>query len=411
MQPVSHKHTRQTYDNDDDIHVDVEEEDSQMVVDEDARFLPEPMTQYTGDGDFSTLSRNSSAPRKPPHSGPSARKIDTTSRDKLKKLSKKFKRANVFTDDEGDYDDAGDHAMDGEVPDDEFAPSPAQEPKGKTARKGSALGGGKGKSKIGKDEKVISFKDERKLPVKEESPVTTGSKRSHLSSDAEATIDPTNAKPGSPISDHTQANTLVDPVVANERDNEPAPKKRKLPTIKKIKTAGSANSTPGPSAKHGQGPMEELKEKEKDLSGGSTLPPLPASLPRKPAATAGNADLDLTNKDVYKQLFSQGNAPPRSGVKEKEERVRQLSKMREEARAKRAEEARTSFDLQAQHDKIVQFTKRLEGRRSPAVWPNTLAAKFKAELEEKARLEGRARIVQDHRHHHRQSGHQNGWTT
>jgi len=53
-----------------------------------------------------------------------------------------------------------------------------------------------------------------------------------------------------------------------------------------------------------------------------------------------------------------------------------------------------SFNLAAQHDKIEAFTRRLEARRSPAIWPNTLAAKFKADMQEKIRAEQKARQQQ-----------------
>ena len=46
-----------------------------------------------------------------------------------------------------------------------------------------------------------------------------------------------------------------------------------------------------------------------------------------------------------------------------------------------------TFDLVAQHEKIEAFTSRLEARRSPALWPNTLAAKFKADMQDKIRAE------------------------
>jgi len=53
-----------------------------------------------------------------------------------------------------------------------------------------------------------------------------------------------------------------------------------------------------------------------------------------------------------------------------------------------------SFNLAAQHDKIEAFTRRLEARRSPAIWPNTLAAKFKADMQEKIRAEQKAKQQQ-----------------
>lgn len=90
--------------------------------------------------------------------------------------------------------------------------------------------------------------------------------------------------------------------------------------------------------------------------------------------------------------------------------MRELHKMRDEARMKRQREAVcpttirlfslltnvqvASFNLAAQHDKIEAFTRRLEARRSPATWPNTLAAKFKAEMQEKIRAEQKAKQQQ-----------------
>lgn len=53
-----------------------------------------------------------------------------------------------------------------------------------------------------------------------------------------------------------------------------------------------------------------------------------------------------------------------------------------------------SFNLAAQHDKIEVFTRGLEARRSPAIWPNTLGAKFKADMQEKVRAEQKARQQQ-----------------
>lgn len=78
--------------------------------------------------------------------------------------------------------------------------------------------------------------------------------------------------------------------------------KKKLPPIKKIKLSDSTASSPGPTSKATPAPAKT--EKPKFTVEGSGLPPPPSSLPRKPAATAGNADLDLSNADVYKQLFS-----------------------------------------------------------------------------------------------------------
>jgi hypothetical protein len=92
-------------------------------------------------------------------------------------------------------------------------------------------------------------------------------------------------------------------VTAGGESKELAPKK-KLPPIKKIKLSDSSASSPMPAYK--TTPNQAKIERSKLTTDSAGLPPPPSSLPRKPAATAGNADLDLSNADVYKQLFSVG---------------------------------------------------------------------------------------------------------
>ena len=90
------------------------------------------------------------------------------------------------------------------------------------------------------------------------------------------------------------------PVALVEKESEEVvatesvtPKKKKLPTIKKNKTlvtpSSSTNITSGP-ASSAVAVVSEPASREV-VSG------------RKPAATAGNADLDLTNTDIYNSLF------------------------------------------------------------------------------------------------------------
>lgn len=98
----------------------------------------------------------------------------------------------------------------------------------------------------------------------------------------------------------TSPPTGLDMNVAAE--NKEPPLKKKLPPIKKIKLSDSAAQSPMPTSK--ATPATAKMEKPKLTVDSTGLPPPPSSLPRKPAATAGNADLDLSNADVYKQLFS-----------------------------------------------------------------------------------------------------------
>lgn len=128
-------------------------------------------------------------------------------------------------------------------------------------------------------------------PPREDRPVTIGTKRPRPL-DSELATD---SKPLSPPAG-------PDVTVATEI-KESVPKK-KLPPIKKIKLSDSSASSPAPTSRVTA--TQAKIEKPKFTVDSAGLPPPPSSLPRKPAATAGNADLDLSNADVYKQLFSVG---------------------------------------------------------------------------------------------------------
>lgn len=255
-----------------------------MMVDEDKNMSGHPSSDLEDGPSQRSLSRNPSSSRRIPRTKSSAAGKEDHAR--TRKAVKKPKRSTMYSDDDVDFDEAsreGDAML---APgDDDFSPSPpADKSKGPRAKFGKGAGASTSKGK--KEEREITFKDERKLPAKE---AVAGSKRPRQ--DIEGLLNPVAGQPTPQSPDPAAANTVE---VALEKDQEPVPKKRKLPTIKKIKAAGSTSSTPGPSSK-------PATEKDKAAS---SLPALPASLPRKPAATAGNADLDLTNKDVYKQLFS-----------------------------------------------------------------------------------------------------------
>lgn len=126
-------------------------------------------------------------------------------------------------------------------------------------------------------------------PPKEDRPVTIGTKRPRPL-DSEPAID---SKPTSPP---------IGPDVNIATGNKEPVARKKLPPIKKIKLSDSSASSPVPTSKAIA--TQTKAEKLRFTVDGSGLPPPPSSLPRKPAATAGNADLDLLNADVYKQLFS-----------------------------------------------------------------------------------------------------------
>ncbi|KAF8077947.1 hypothetical protein FPV67DRAFT_1662726 [Lyophyllum atratum] len=165
--------------------------------------------------------------------------------------------------------------------------------------------------------------------------------------------------------------------------SEPPPKKRKLPTIKKNKGATTASGSTltakaSATAAVGRPPAPKLPER--------AIPVAPGA--RKTPATINSADFDLRNQSVYNELFkSAGGGTPRSGLSRREkdeERRKELDKMRDEARAKRLADTTSSFDLQAQTDKIIRFEERLKKDHSSALYPNFLAAKWR-ELWERER--------------------------
>ncbi|KAF9264685.1 hypothetical protein L218DRAFT_197064 [Marasmius fiardii PR-910] len=165
----------------------------------------------------------------------------------------------------------------------------------------------------------------------------------------------------------------------------PPVKKRKLPQIKKNKTSGTG--TPVAAVKSaGPKPMEN------------------ADIAKTPTLRTGlqtiSADLDLRSSSVYAELFGgPGASNMRSGTNKQEQRRKELDRMREEARAKRAIEARGSFALQAQLEKILRFEERLRKSNSPALYPNILGAKMREMHDlEKGRREGNLRNVPSNEH-------------
>ncbi|KAG5651597.1 hypothetical protein H0H81_008118 [Sphagnurus paluster] len=191
--------------------------------------------------------------------------------------------------------------------------------------------------------------------------------------------------------DNTKPDT---PVLSPPRDLSPPPKKRKLPTIKKNKPAGAIGAA---------GSSLSLKPSSSSTAAAkSTLPILSdASKPptRMTPAMLGNTDFDLRNENVYKSLFkAPGGNTPGTGRRDKDERRKELDKMRDDARAKRLAETTSSFDLQAQADKIARFDERLKETKSSALWPNFLAAKWR-QMWEIERMRGKEVLpTQEGRH-------------
>ncbi|KIJ17407.1 hypothetical protein PAXINDRAFT_154695 [Paxillus involutus ATCC 200175] len=230
----------------------------------------------------------------------------------------------------------------------------------------------KDKDRVNDGDNEIFMRDERKLPVP---PVTTSRASSaaaqtqvsdlFASDEATAALTTTGAASASDSTVPQPAKDTPDPSIA---------KKRKLPTIKKTKTPGS---TVIPSSTAHKPPPPPAQEPTKSS--------LPTAEQRKQALT-GVRDVDLADSKIYAELFNKGTGgnTPRSGLnrrEKEEERRKELDKMRDEARARRAEEAKFTFDLQSQADNIARFEQRLRAENSTVLHPNFLAAKFRDEWE------------------------------
>ncbi|OBZ69179.1 hypothetical protein A0H81_10813 [Grifola frondosa] len=376
-----------------DVHV-VADAEAEIEVDvdvegdgDDARFLPPP--QYTAStssspagASKSASKRRSSEPNKP------RTKADRRSTSRANKTSgKRTRRPVVWTDDEDEEynEQEAPHADDN---DDDFTPEPVHSAHRKAGGKTKGVShgtGARGRGHKDREDKDILMKDERKLPppsastavIEGSSNTAAGSKRAHP-------LDDSSTK---------DSRTKIPADVPEERD-EPTPpplaKKRKLPTIKKNKPAIASSTIPSTLLSPVKTAIPAPAGEKKDALG------TPASL-RKPPTSANNAEINLFDSNVYSELFrgKPGASTPNSGLNRKqkeEERRKELDRMRDEARAKRQEEAKHAFDLQAAPEKIQRFEEMLRVRRSMARYPNILGASFK-EFQERAWSSERERMA------------------
>ncbi|KAF8628331.1 hypothetical protein AX15_003876 [Amanita polypyramis BW_CC] len=236
--------------------------------------------------------------------------------------------------------DTEDEYVDAGGDDDDFAVEPDRPPKGK----------GRAPMKVGKQSRGKMKTDVADIPIKDER-----RKVMAKASDATATGAAKRSRPKAkgeddgvgervPTPDTPAANLTHSP--PSVKDEAPPPKKRKLPTIKKNKSAAPAGpATPSTTSTAAKPAPPPAPKGGSSLLDGSLLPP-PTNT-RKSAALAGQADFDLRNQDVYNALFKNtGGSTPRSGLSRREkneERQRELNKMKEEMRAKRELEAVCAF--------------------------------------------------------------------
>lgn len=246
----------------DDFDIDIEDEGSKLS----ASLSDEEMAQ-----EYDSRNPRPSSTRHQPRQKPPLTRTDRG------KASKKAQRAVISDDDEDDEDDDDSMAWRSDMsPDDDPPSSPPQT---------RPLASSSARTRQGKSRVDFGDTDSRM----EDRPVAIGTKRPRpLDSESSIVSEPCSPPAG--------------PGVAVPIENKEPVLKKKLPPIKKIKLTDSTASSPALTSKAAPAPAKT--EKPKFTVEGPGLPPPPSSLPRKPAATAGNADLDLSNMDVYKQLFS-----------------------------------------------------------------------------------------------------------
>ncbi|KAJ7046781.1 hypothetical protein C8F04DRAFT_1061745 [Mycena alexandri] len=311
----------------------------------------------------------------PETSRPSARASGL--RAKAKQPSK-MKKKIVLSDAESEEYDYADEESEVELPaddEDEYMSEPKTV--GKRGGAKGKKGGAKGKKKAEPAKEIVA-RDERKRPadtgdIGEGSAAKRPRTRPGQQKSGDVLVDVVGDAPPAAVG------TPPPP----KEDSAPAPPKKKLPQIKKNKpaagvavSAGTATATSSTPAK-----AAPLSTNQED----SILPPpiVGAGAARK-ATIPLSADVDLSNPMLYAQLFNKssgGSTPSVSQRHQKdEERRKELNRKRDDARAKRANEASPPFDLQGQMDKITRFEERLRNSRSPAVYPNFLAGALKAKI-------------------------------
>ena len=176
--------------------------------------------------------------------------------------------------------DTEDEYMDPEDNDDNFAVEPDRPLKGK----------GRASLKVAKQSRGIPIK--KAMAKTSDGTVTGAGKRSRPKAKGEDD----GAGESVPTPDTSSINPIHSPPSA--KDEAPPPKKRKLPTIKKNKSAASAGPvTPSTASTVAKPAPPPAPKGGSSILDGSLLPA------RKPTASTGPADFDLRNQDVYNALF------------------------------------------------------------------------------------------------------------
>ncbi|KAG6818116.1 hypothetical protein H0H87_000021 [Tephrocybe sp. NHM501043] len=214
---------------------------------------------------------------------------------------------------------------------------------------------GKGKSF------TTGARDERKARQSQPSTHLTSTKRRREASKPEDddTVDV--------VGDKDARSNTRSPSPSLLKETAPPPqKRRKYPTITKNKTAATSEPASKAGSATGVKSTTQLPDLLKPTVPGTRVPPL----------MIGTSDFDLRDARVYNDLFAKpgGNSSGQALQKKNEERQKEITKMRDEARAKRMSEMANFFDLQAQFEKIRQFEETLGNR---CMYPNILAVKWR----------------------------------
>ncbi|KAF8514067.1 hypothetical protein JB92DRAFT_2920879 [Gautieria morchelliformis] len=171
---------------------------------------------------------------------------------------------------------------------------------------------------------------------------------------------------------------------------ETEPPKKKLPTIKKKSKTDSAASSTFVSPAPAPPPKAAANPGKASSTGTAKQEPSLAAIPKKPSAPvqattmnpSGSGDFDLRDSNTWASLIGKGtsNSGPRVGIEKRvstEERRKQLDQMRDDARVRREDQYRHTFDLQAQSQKIAAFERKCASHKTRIPGPNVLGAAFK----------------------------------
>jgi hypothetical protein len=216
------------------------------------------------------------------------------------------RKAVVLSDEDDDKDFTEQFKEHPEVDDSDFEPDTNSKPKASSSGKrkataskekrgqgGSGVRGGKGGKGKEKDAKEIQMKDERPGPIaasKDSRQLPVQLKEQEKLAKDDALKDPASLF-SEPIAS-APPNAAPDDDSKSLANTTSPPKKRKLPTIKKNKPLTGPSTPAASTPVHAPNKSTADNDLVNELLSG-----------KKPAAFAGNAEVNLMNKNVYAELF------------------------------------------------------------------------------------------------------------